>query len=1261
MRSDVPAGKQPNNGATNDEVIVGRAWAIDRIAKWLSGDDKPTFVLTGAPGTGKTSLMSQLSVMLDESDNLPRRASLIHAHYCDTNNERTLNPLDFIAALSNALAEKVEGFIGSLMTGVAGTSTTVTIDSSVTVTGDVHAGAEVTSVRVLIPRDLSTRQAFATLVRRPLEAVALDPDRTLVVIVDNVSGGYRFDSDDNIGRLVGTVADNPDELPPCLKFIVSTRPDPWVLKDLPPAALDLGDVAAGLDDVREYVRLRVARVPPRKQAAWIEQISRTAAGNFLYARHVCDDLLGNQDPNELPDVLELPSNLADLYQQWTTQHLLRNHKWWWDGLQPVLGCLAVACGDGLTLKEIAAVSRLSTGTARRAVEECHEFLSVSSRGRLRLYHHSFQEFLVKDLIDEEEWDRRIFDHFMEECRGNWLNASEYPSQHLCTHAVTLGVLPELIAEIAYLGVADPSVLLHHLSKFERELPPLALVYQRAGAALIAMNLPDRISYLELAAHELGQQAEASAFKSLPIHRSWTTLWVSLLQQRAAITLDSTSKGISDLAAGEVKGRKAIIALSILGNIAVYDASSMQHIHSVLEGLSRTPAERLCLWQNEGHAVIASSNPNSVVLYDIDDDNMLEQIADRWPAGVSALGAGKAAKRDLLAVGYSDGGLAAYDNQGTLVVPAVAAHDGPITAIASISHITATAGADGRLRIWTIDAQGWRPQATLHAGERWINDIAIVEDGEGYFVCVALSDGYVSIFNLLSNGFTYDIAELPVAEFTAHESAQGTVSVHASHPNSSNWERYTFPSGDFVDFATLLHEKEEAEDADLEVMDVQTGLRAGDDPDSSSADRDLGRSRILRLFGGANCVDAIQLNDKLLVASGGSDGSIKVFDPAAGTHTTLVSVGPSVSALKFARGSRGAALIAGELQGGTLRAWPLSPEGAPKLQSSLGDLEQKIVHAAHADWANGRNVIGVAFFDGMIVVRDIETGEELFRRQADADLLLEGIHLRAVGDDMVLMAYGSRDEEGQTVGAIAVWPRAQDLDTGPVNVLVDSLETVLSLGDLDGHYAITGVAYEGQSIVLLLQQEHGNWVTEQLTLQYLNGQNSDIPDWCRFEGIVDTAKGRFLVISAAPVMGRISLTESDGGVHETTLGLLPGAGVSSNIQPGSLNGELVVLGCDLVLNLQTFESDEQQIIEWFLNDSGYGDGYVDNVVAVAATSDFTVVVAAQEDGSLLIWGASEWPEHKIRLAWPAEQLLLVGASHLVVRSAAGLHCFALRGA
>ena len=87
--------------------FTGRGWVFDRIGAWLQDPAAArVFLLTGGPGTGKTSIAARVAQMtLGEAP--PAHAALgpdsfTFCHFCQGGVEATLSPVTFVRSLSEA-------------------------------------------------------------------------------------------------------------------------------------------------------------------------------------------------------------------------------------------------------------------------------------------------------------------------------------------------------------------------------------------------------------------------------------------------------------------------------------------------------------------------------------------------------------------------------------------------------------------------------------------------------------------------------------------------------------------------------------------------------------------------------------------------------------------------------------------------------------------------------------------------------------------------------------------------------------------------------------------------------------------------------------------------------------------------------------------------------------------------------------------------------------------------------------------------------
>lgn len=91
--------------------FTGREWVFAEMDRWLAAEDAPRmFLLTGAPGSGKTAVAArlvQMSLGQVASDPCPRlgRDALAYFHFCQANSDATLNPLRFVEAVFDSRKE----------------------------------------------------------------------------------------------------------------------------------------------------------------------------------------------------------------------------------------------------------------------------------------------------------------------------------------------------------------------------------------------------------------------------------------------------------------------------------------------------------------------------------------------------------------------------------------------------------------------------------------------------------------------------------------------------------------------------------------------------------------------------------------------------------------------------------------------------------------------------------------------------------------------------------------------------------------------------------------------------------------------------------------------------------------------------------------------------------------------------------------------------------------------------------------------------
>jgi tetratricopeptide (TPR) repeat protein len=419
--------------------FTGREWVFAEIDAWLASKDaKPVFLLTGSPGSGKTAVATRLVQMsLSEVASDPYqhlgRDSLASFHFCQANFDATLNPLRFIEALSRGLANRYDAFREALLkTG----ERAITINASQPVT-TAASGSQVQNVVIHELRigAVSARSAFDRVVRSPLEAlVASGFNRPLVVLVDSLDEALIFPDKENLVTLLRTAGD----LHPHMRFVLTSRPDKRVTAALGERTLDLiEDAPADMDDVRTYAEARLGAQGDPKRMDLARSVAKASQGNFLYARHKLDEAIQRLAKGEEPSAIGLPEGLDGIYREFLKRKLASNLDHWEERYRPVLGLLAVARGEGLTSDQIARITKQKQSQTDGILRRCEQFLAgPDDKGRVRIYHQSFREFLLQDAdfhVYPDEAHASIADYYWSAYYPDWQGCDAYGLDFLAIH------------------------------------------------------------------------------------------------------------------------------------------------------------------------------------------------------------------------------------------------------------------------------------------------------------------------------------------------------------------------------------------------------------------------------------------------------------------------------------------------------------------------------------------------------------------------------------------------------------------------------------------------------------------------------------------------------------------------------------------------------------------------------------------------------------------------------------------------------------
>jgi hypothetical protein len=488
---------------------IPRDWLQDEIQERISRPGCRFALLIGEPGAGKTGFMAALArsnpgwlryfVRLDSTTPLSGGDAVSMmmriGHQLAHVRPEIFDP----ALLQIEITQRVEH------AGASASVVGVKIDD-LQVSPFYHTAIRVRqSVASLAGSLIGLEISRATLEPRLLELGALShlalldpasvlarklPDEKIVVLIDAL---------DEVMTMLGTMTvldwlETVEELPPNIRFVLSSRPHPRLatLGGIRGSSLEIVHIDADSDRVAKDVRLfattlfdntkALARAPSVGREAAVSSLARAAQGNFAYltayARSLQTALAAGSD-KQLQELLEfeaLPAGLPQLYAAFVRRmrrqiealgHLEIASPHGpdddfvpaWGGVgQRLLGVLSVAFAP-LSLKQLLALGgvRVWESAARNVLQTLVPFLDESEFG-WKLFHPSIAEFLksadrngAADLaIDAHEWHTRIVRYF----RGSgqwadvdWRAVDSYGLRHVAAHLAATGANPAAISEL----------------------------------------------------------------------------------------------------------------------------------------------------------------------------------------------------------------------------------------------------------------------------------------------------------------------------------------------------------------------------------------------------------------------------------------------------------------------------------------------------------------------------------------------------------------------------------------------------------------------------------------------------------------------------------------------------------------------------------------------------------------------------------------------------------------------------------------------
>ena len=832
--------------------------------------------------------------------------------------------------------------------------------------GDIANGGSAAAVRIDLSR-LKPETAFRQAVTEPLKRLREAGDTTqVVVLVDALDEGFAPQAAKKLPRLLGCLEN--------VHLVVTTRPDPRVTHWFRDRAVQvdlLADSPRDTDDLLDYAHRRLApKGGSGAMAVLARRVAEHAAGNFLYAFHVIEDLCGAHGLAAMDEaaarLVPLPEGgLPAVYRDFFRRELGRDERGWSRRLRPVLAPLAVARDDGLTIEQLRLVaSRLGDeamdrSAVRDVTRTVRQFLDgLDPDGPFRLYHQSFADFLTDPgqnpdfLVDTAETHEALVMAYTATDPRSW---DSYARRNLALHAREAGQLDPLLEDARFLLAADPARLMTHLdSAMSTRARAAAAVYRGAVHRTEPIELPARASQLELAARQLGCHDLAAKIADAAPDRPWQTRWSHGRPITNHQVLTGHRGPVRGLAVAALPdGTPVIVSGGADGTVRVWRLADGTPVGEPLRGHDGTVKAVAAAALPDGTPVIVSGGADGTVrVWRLADGTAVGEPLRGHDGAVQALAVAKLPDGTPVIVSGGDDGKGARVwrlADGTPVGQPIASGSGSVQALA------AGALPDGTPVI--IGATGgvvlvWRLADGAPVGEALRGDLGPVQAvvtgalPDGTPVIVGGSwGGKVQVWRLADGGRVGE----PLPSNTLWTDAlatgalpDGTPIIVSGGPLDGIVRVWRLGDGTPVGEPLPAHAKD--------VCALATGTLPDDTPVIVSGGDD-GTVRVWRLGDGTpvgeptgghsasvRAVAAAELLDGTpVIVSGGDDGTVRVWRLADGTpvREPLDGHDSAVKAVTTASLPDGTPVIVSGSDDGTIRLWQLE-DGTPVIVSGSDD-------------------------------------------------------------------------------------------------------------------------------------------------------------------------------------------------------------------------------------------------------------------------------------------------------------------------------------
>ncbi|QRW11251.1 hypothetical protein RhiLY_10250 [Ceratobasidium sp. AG-Ba] len=352
-----------------------RTHIIDRLEAWAHSEDQPSLAwMYGMAGLGKSSIAASISKRLDD------KRMLAASFFCKRDSPDLRDPRKLLATIACELAQKWPAYAQ------------VAVEI---VRNDINLSSK------------HIQPLYDTLLAVPLRDLAVKerPPVALIIVVDALDEC----GDATTRNQLLTCLCNIPQLAPWLKVLLTSRPDEDISAHFEDPAtpafvrVDVFQHEASLD-IQVFVRASLSKAMAFHDRAEsvVSDISRLAAGSFIWARTACTYILSGIDKTKRIKLLTSGTHLTSIDELYATILKANNIGADQENMEDMLACLGVIIATSMRspLPIPALASLLGGDPSQMALEDTIKklgsvlYADEKLGGAIRVSHPSFMDYIT---------------------------------------------------------------------------------------------------------------------------------------------------------------------------------------------------------------------------------------------------------------------------------------------------------------------------------------------------------------------------------------------------------------------------------------------------------------------------------------------------------------------------------------------------------------------------------------------------------------------------------------------------------------------------------------------------------------------------------------------------------------------------------------------------------------------------------------------------------------------------------------------------